>query len=299
MNIDQNNFFREAVLRICRNLDFEVALRECLRYLKSYMPADLFHLNIYDRGLGAIRNIAMATETEARRCNVIIPFDEAGRRYLEKIEPRSTFIIDQPDTEILGKSMSRMEGIRPEHSVMVTHLSVQGIRPGILVIYAEGNGRYTEEHRQLYAMLNEPFTIALSNSLRYEELSRLKDTLTDDLQYIHQRLLNTNDNTIVGENLGLKNVVERALILNQNDPLTFNEIVWADTDNRRHMPESEEAVFPSLDFVIVRHIRRALKAANGKVHGPGGAAEILGVNPSTLRHRMRKLGLYHGKRSSY
>lgn len=29
----------------------------------------------------------------------------------------------------------------------------------------------------------------------------------------------------------------------------------------------------------------------GKIDGPGGAGELLGVNPNTLRHRMKKLGI--------
>jgi hypothetical protein len=32
-------------------------------------------------------------------------------------------------------------------------------------------------------------------------------------------------------------------------------------------------------------------AAGGRIHGPGGAASILGINPSTLRSRMQKLGI--------
>ena len=39
------------------------------------------------------------------------------------------------------------------------------------------------------------------------------------------------------------------------------------------------------------HIRRALEAARGRVHGPDGAAQMLGINPSTLRSRMQKLGI--------
>jgi transcriptional regulator with GAF, ATPase, and Fis domain len=40
------------------------------------------------------------------------------------------------------------------------------------------------------------------------------------------------------------------------------------------------------------HIRRAVRMANGRIHGPGGAASLLGINPSTLRSRMQKLGLF-------
>ena len=35
----------------------------------------------------------------------------------------------------------------------------------------------------------------------------------------------------------------------------------------------------------------ALKETHWMVHGKKGAAEILGINPSTLRSRMEKLGI--------
>jgi transcriptional regulator with GAF, ATPase, and Fis domain len=52
----------------------------------------------------------------------------------------------------------------------------------------------------------------------------------------------------------------------------------------------------NLDAVITDHIRAALIETDGRIHGPGGAAELLGVNASTLRARMGKLGVAYGKR---
>jgi transcriptional regulator with GAF, ATPase, and Fis domain len=46
-----------------------------------------------------------------------------------------------------------------------------------------------------------------------------------------------------------------------------------------------------LDTAMVSHIERALSATHGRIEGPFGAARILGVNPHTLRARMRKLGI--------
>jgi transcriptional regulator with GAF, ATPase, and Fis domain len=43
--------------------------------------------------------------------------------------------------------------------------------------------------------------------------------------------------------------------------------------------------------VARRHIKTALEAAAGRVEGPHGAARLLGINPHTLRGRMRKLGI--------
>lgn len=50
-----------------------------------------------------------------------------------------------------------------------------------------------------------------------------------------------------------------------------------------------------LDAVISAHIRRVLERAGGKIHGPGGAGELLGVNPNTLRSKMRKFGIPFGR----
>lgn len=52
----------------------------------------------------------------------------------------------------------------------------------------------------------------------------------------------------------------------------------------------DETIVP-LDEAQRRHIVKALEATGGKVRGEGGAAELLGVNPSTLRSRMQSLGL--------
>jgi transcriptional regulator with GAF, ATPase, and Fis domain len=39
------------------------------------------------------------------------------------------------------------------------------------------------------------------------------------------------------------------------------------------------------------HIFSVLRESAWKINGPGNAADKLGLNPSTLRFRMRKLGI--------
>ena len=89
----------------------------------------------------------------------------------------------------------------------------------------------------------------------------------------------------------LENLVERAMILrHRGEPLRFEALATA-------LPTSVAAASATdlgtldLDAVIAAHIRRVLGMTGGKIHGPGGAGELLGVNPNTLRHRMRKLGI--------
>lgn len=47
----------------------------------------------------------------------------------------------------------------------------------------------------------------------------------------------------------------------------------------------------SLAAAMQEHIERALLATGGRVEGRGGTAELLGINPHTLRARMRKMGV--------
>jgi hydrogenase-4 transcriptional activator len=47
----------------------------------------------------------------------------------------------------------------------------------------------------------------------------------------------------------------------------------------------------TLDAAMVRHIELALQRTRGRIEGPDGAAKRLGINPHTLRARMRKLGI--------
>ncbi len=49
--------------------------------------------------------------------------------------------------------------------------------------------------------------------------------------------------------------------------------------------------FPTLEEVEREYIARVLGATNWRISGPRGAARILGLNASTLRSRMKKLGI--------
>ena len=73
----------------------------------------------------------------------------------------------------------------------------------------------------------------------------------------------------------LENVVERALIINS----------------------AGNALPDNLDEMTVMHIQKVLNKAGGKIHGSDGAAQLLGVNASTLRNRMNKLGIEYRKRN--
>lgn len=85
----------------------------------------------------------------------------------------------------------------------------------------------------------------------------------------------------------LQHVLERAVILSTGSELAFDE-----TDLNTHVVESERLKSSqTLEEIERSHIVRVLESVNWRVSGKAGAAQILGLKPSTLEFRMKKLGI--------
>jgi transcriptional regulator with GAF, ATPase, and Fis domain len=84
----------------------------------------------------------------------------------------------------------------------------------------------------------------------------------------------------------LENVIERALILSTSPVLDLTE--WIDAQVKPHVLKSEKK---SLNEVEVEYIRSVLDSVNWRIRGDGGAASILGIKPTTLEARIKKLGI--------
>ena len=509
MSIDVNDFFRSVTIRICSSLDIEIAMWRCMQFLKDFIPSDEMYLHLYESGLGAMRTIAGATVSGGRKMDRITPLPKETRTGLEK-DLRSMYIINRPELEPGFQFMLQYYG-RPDTSALIRLLEVEGKKLGALVLLAEGRDRFSEEHGRLFSLLNEPFAIGLSNTLKHQEILKLKDLLADDNRYLHRELLRLSGDEIVGAEFGLKgamamvqqvaslgspvlllgetgvgkdvianaihyssprkdgpfikvncgaipetlldselfghekgaftgalsqrrgrferadhgtifldeigelppqaqvrmlrvlqykelervggtnpisvdirliaatnrnleemvkvkefredlwfrlnvfpiripplrerkedipalvhyfverksrelrlpaspplatgvidglvayrwpgnvreleNVIERALILSKGTPLTFNDLTKRKPDESAFIRGGTQDTPLKLDEAMSQHIRRVLVMTKGKVHGKGGAAEVLGINPSTLRNRMNQLGIPYGRKS--
>ncbi|MCI0691822.1 sigma 54-interacting transcriptional regulator [candidate division KSB1 bacterium] len=97
----------------------------------------------------------------------------------------------------------------------------------------------------------------------------------------------------------LQNVIERAVILARGGVLQLELMLpLGPTEAIPALPVETAASTPSR---VIReekwkerertNILAALKQANGKIYGRGGAAELLGVKPNTLAYRMKVLGI--------
>jgi formate hydrogenlyase transcriptional activator len=81
----------------------------------------------------------------------------------------------------------------------------------------------------------------------------------------------------------LEHVIERAVILSPGPALKVPAFEPAAANH------TQPSISSALEDIEREHIIRVLREAKGKIGGPGGAAERLGMNRTTLNSRMQKL----------
>jgi transcriptional regulator with GAF, ATPase, and Fis domain len=95
----------------------------------------------------------------------------------------------------------------------------------------------------------------------------------------------------------LQNVIERAVITSTGRTLDLDralpETVIGSREPSPRPAKETVSVYKHGELAELErsNIRKALEAARGRIYGQGGAAELLGMNPSTLRSRMKALGI--------
>ncbi len=93
----------------------------------------------------------------------------------------------------------------------------------------------------------------------------------------------------------LANVLERATILSRVGAGRRRRSTCPSARPGRRRPVEapplREGAVHTLEEVQRQHIARVLALTRGRIYGPGGAAALLGLKPSTLQSRMKKLGI--------
>ena len=207
MTSDPNEFFKDATLRICSSLEIEKALWHCLLYLRGHMPASQMSLHLYDPVRGIAETVAHATREEYGRLSVKTHLSEKARRKVEAERSMRLRRVVRVQDDPVSEEVSRNFGGAGQ-SALILDLVIEGRLMGVLTVHGEDGKSYTEEHENLLRLLNEPFAIALSNSIRFRELQQFKDLLVDDNRYFQEELQKISGDEVVGADYGLRGVME-------------------------------------------------------------------------------------------
>jgi len=243
------------------------------------LPANLIESELFGREKGAFTG---AHARQAGRFEVAdggtIFLDEIGELPLE-LQTKLLRVLQDGEFERLG-------------SPRTVKVDVRVIASTSRDLKAEmRNGRFRED---LYYRLNT-FPVTLPPlRMRVEDIPELARYFID--KYAHKfgkRFETISKDTMQmlqgyywpGNVRELEHVIERAVI-------TSPEPVFQLADQLEQEPvKVEEGAPKGFELMAREHILQVLQKTGWKIEGEGGAAAILGLNPSTLRFRIKKLGL--------
>jgi len=223
---DMNTFFHEATLRICGSLEIETVAKDCLAYLKDYMPLDGILIVHYDQRSMSLIVLAAASRIPLnlnKNSHTVIQFSPEAHQELNRAKPNIRIYNNAEG--ILSKNMWGTLGFMDKSSILLT-VEFKGKRIGGVIFFCRGQNRYSEWHAELVKQLYKPFSIALANSLQYQEIVDIKELLADDNRSLRQELHGVPHSEIIGAHGGLKDVMKA---VEQVAPLTSHVLLLGET----------------------------------------------------------------------
>jgi len=249
------------------------------------VPASLIESELFGHERGAFTgaNAARPGRFEVARGGTLF-LDEIGD-LPQEVQIKLLRVLQEREFERVGSNRPIRADVRV---VAATHRDLEAL-------VEEGGFR-----RDLYFRLNVfPIRVPPLRERR-EDIPLLVWAFVERLQGpIGKRILRIRDRDLAalagydwpGNVRELQNVVERALILSPGETLAIREAFPSVPSGVSEESAAPTAEGDRLDDLERRHIVAILSSCGGKISGPRGAAERLGLHPNTLRSRMQKLGI--------
>lgn len=242
------------------------------------LPSNLIESELFGHEKGAF------TGADSRRIGrfeiangATLFLDEIGELPLE-LQPKLLRVLQDGEFERLGSSQTLKTDVR---IIAATNRNLEE---------EVHKGRFRED---LWYRLNVfPITMPPLRD-RMEDIPSLVDFYVKKISKRMGKLIKVIPITVMnalqsyhwpGNVRELENVLERAVITSSGPKLHL-------MDELKKPAKEKYATTRTMEAVERDYILQVLDQTQGKVSGKNGAAEILGLNRSTLRARMRKLGI--------
>jgi formate hydrogenlyase transcriptional activator len=258
--------------------------RTMIRVSCAAIPAALIESELFGRERGAFTG-ALSRQIgrfEAANGSTIF-LDEIGDLPLD-IQVKLLRVIQERTVERLGGNESMKVDVR---IIAATNRNLE---------HAVSAGLFRED---LFYRLNVfPITVPPLRE-RIEDIPGLVWTFVDEFSRAFGKRIETVSKESVaalqrynwpGNVRELRNVIEREMIIATGPTLTIGV--------PRPLSAQRRSTSTKLVDVEVEHIRGILESCGWRVRGTGGAAERLGVKPTTLESRMTRLGIVRERRAT-
>jgi transcriptional regulator with GAF, ATPase, and Fis domain len=210
MELNKDEFFRNATLQICSSLDIEKALFNCLKYIRLFIPASQVAFFLFEPSTENLIVLFWIDSLGNKKSLPPTPMTGEAIHEIKSIaQTGGIMTIDRMGNDSVGKALISPDSDFADHSALVLPLSIENKRLGAFIVGGERDARFSREHVDLVSLLREPLSIAMSNALRYEELEKLKDLLHAENRELSRELRRRiSGGEIIGAEYGLKETME-------------------------------------------------------------------------------------------
>lgn len=209
--------------------------------------------------------------------------DEIGEFPLE-LQPKLLRFLQEGEYQPLGSEVSKKVNVR---IIAATNREL---------LKDIENGRFRND--LYYRLYVYPITIPPLRN-RSEDIPELIEMFVKQYSGKHRKSIKKVSKLVVeelkkyhwpGNIRELENIIERAVIVANSDTIKIKDLSPAIANQSKNKTQKPDEI-TTLESMEKEHILKALKFTKWQVHGKNGAAELLGINPSTLRSRMKKLNI--------
>lgn len=231
--MEDNEFFRKAVLLILSSHELEVSLERFHRFIQEFIHVDEIFANICDIQSLSLQYLAKASNSGGEKMDLIIkiPPDTIQKCQQEMEGQEKVILIDKhlgenPFGKLVLEKLGFKKQLLKGYSKMIMILRVEGNDIGAISFVTKKSNYFTEEHARLLQLLLEPFALAVVNGKKHQEIVTLKERLSDENRFLNQELVHQTGDKIIGLDDSLKSV---KAMLSQVAPLNNTVLLLGET----------------------------------------------------------------------
>lgn len=246
---------------VCRHIDISRATTNIATMLLDPLPIEQVLVRRLDRHRPCLETVAWGLagrkeQPEIRTDCSPAELDEflawCRRGNVSHREPKAGF----------SKGFAKLVFGRLDRDVMAGPLGDPAGHCGMLVFVAKPSHTFDASHGELAQRLLEPFSVALDNDLRLREMAALREAAEADKRSLLTRLgRKTLGETIVGDDLGLRAVMERVELVARSDAPV---LIFGETGTGKEL------------------IARAIHSRSARSHGPFDRVNCGAIPPELI-----------------
>ncbi len=221
-------------MQICGSLDVQSFLHKSFVYIKEALdlPADYVSIIYYSADIRRLIIMAVANEDGSVLVNDSVAVPKDKHQYIISDNRSADAVITDSleDHPVAGLWVAK--GYTNDTAQISLRLEIKGAYIGAVNFCSKGKNEFTQAHVEMLSLLKEPFSIAVSNVIVYQELLEAKGALQEDNQLLQNELRMASGGEIVGKDRGMWGVMEKVY---QVAPLSNSVLLLGETGTGKEL----------------------------------------------------------------